>query len=131
MVQRDGEKSHSATAPRLILVRVHSGTVSIGGPSGAVVRLVPCFVLHSRACSRTHTVRAQRRGWARRSARTSSAPSPASDVYFWSEGRTADVIIAVGYRVGPFEVASTCSRASGRARDSRGRVAGRAPGKRR
>ena len=30
------------------------------------------------------------------------------DGYFWYEGRSDDVIIAAGYRIGPFEVESTC-----------------------
>ena len=30
------------------------------------------------------------------------------DGYFWYEGRSDDVIIAAGYRIGPFEVESAC-----------------------
>ena len=30
------------------------------------------------------------------------------DGYFWYEGRSDDVIISAGYRIGPFEVESAC-----------------------
>ena len=56
---------------------------------------------------------AQRRGLARRrSAATGSTPrTPRAideDGYVWYEGRADDVIIAAGYRIGPFEVESAC-----------------------
>jgi acetyl-CoA synthetase len=44
------------------------------------------------------------------------------DGYLWFEGRTDDVIISAGYRIGPFEV----SRRSSRIRPSRRRRCGRA-----
>ena len=55
----------------------------------------------------------QRGGVARRrSAATGSTPRtpPRSDEdgYVWYEGRADDVIIAAGYRIGPFEVESAC-----------------------
>jgi acetyl-CoA synthetase len=39
---------------------------------------------------------------------TKDAASTDEDGYFWYEGRADDVIIAAGYRVGPFEVESVC-----------------------
>ncbi len=36
------------------------------------------------------------------------AASQDEDGYFWYEGRADDVIIAAGYRIGPFEVESAC-----------------------
>ncbi len=36
------------------------------------------------------------------------AASTDADGYFWYEGRADDVIIAAGYRIGPFEVESAC-----------------------
>ena len=49
------------------------------------------------------------------------------DGYVWYEGRADDVIIAAGYRIGPFEVESVLPGASGRRRGGRGCRAGRAP----
>jgi acetyl-CoA synthetase len=39
---------------------------------------------------------------------TKDAAREDEDGYFWYEGRADDVIIAAGYRVGPFEVESVC-----------------------
>jgi acetyl-CoA synthetase len=39
---------------------------------------------------------------------TKDAARTDEDGYFWYEGRADDVIIAAGYRVGPFEVESAC-----------------------
>jgi acetyl-CoA synthetase len=39
---------------------------------------------------------------------TKDAASIDEDGYFWYEGRADDVIIAAGYRIGPFEVESAC-----------------------
>jgi acetyl-CoA synthetase len=39
---------------------------------------------------------------------TKDAASQDADGYFWYEGRADDVIIAAGYRIGPFEVESAC-----------------------
>jgi acetyl-CoA synthetase len=39
---------------------------------------------------------------------TKDAAEADSDGYFWYAGRADDVIIAAGYRIGPFEVESTC-----------------------
>jgi acetyl-CoA synthetase len=39
---------------------------------------------------------------------TRDAASTDADGYFWYEGRADDVIIAAGYRIGPFEVESAC-----------------------
>jgi acetyl-CoA synthetase len=39
---------------------------------------------------------------------TKDAASFDEDGYFWYEGRADDVIIAAGYRIGPFEVESAC-----------------------
>jgi len=39
---------------------------------------------------------------------TKDAASADEDGYFWYEGRADDVIIASGYRIGPFEVESAC-----------------------
>ncbi len=39
---------------------------------------------------------------------TKDAASADEDGYFWYEGRADDVIIAAGYRIGPFEVESAC-----------------------
>jgi acetyl-CoA synthetase len=39
---------------------------------------------------------------------TKDAASVDADGYFWYEGRADDVIIAAGYRIGPFEVESAC-----------------------
>jgi acetyl-CoA synthetase len=39
---------------------------------------------------------------------TKDAASTDEDGYFWYEGRADDVIIAAGYRIGPFEVESAC-----------------------
>jgi acetyl-CoA synthetase len=39
---------------------------------------------------------------------TKDAASTDEDGYFWYEGRADDVIIAAGYRIGPFEVESSC-----------------------
>ena len=36
------------------------------------------------------------------------AASEDEDGYYWYEGRADDVIIAAGYRIGPFEVESAC-----------------------
>jgi acetyl-CoA synthetase len=40
--------------------------------------------------------------------RTGDAASADTDGYFWYEGRADDLIIAAGYRIGPFEVESAC-----------------------
>jgi len=40
--------------------------------------------------------------------RTRDAAVQDKDGYFWYEGRADDVIIAAGYRIGPFEVESAC-----------------------
>jgi len=39
---------------------------------------------------------------------TKDAASQDDDGYYWYEGRADDVIIAAGYRIGPFEVESVC-----------------------
>jgi acetyl-CoA synthetase len=39
---------------------------------------------------------------------TKDAASADPDGYYWYEGRADDVIIAAGYRIGPFEVESAC-----------------------
>jgi acetyl-CoA synthetase len=39
---------------------------------------------------------------------TGDAASADADGYFWYQGRADDVIIAAGYRIGPFEVESAC-----------------------
>jgi acetyl-CoA synthetase len=39
---------------------------------------------------------------------TKDAARADADGYFWYEGRADDVIIAAGYRIGPFEVESAC-----------------------
>jgi acetyl-CoA synthetase len=39
---------------------------------------------------------------------TKDAASQDADGYYWYEGRADDVIIAAGYRIGPFEVESVC-----------------------
>ena len=39
---------------------------------------------------------------------TKDAASADEDGYYWYEGRADDVIIAAGYRIGPFEVESAC-----------------------
>jgi acetyl-CoA synthetase len=39
---------------------------------------------------------------------TKDAASADAEGYFWYEGRADDVIIAAGYRIGPFEVESAC-----------------------
>ncbi|MDQ6779460.1 MAG: AMP-binding protein [Actinomycetota bacterium] len=39
---------------------------------------------------------------------TKDAASTDEDGYYWYEGRADDVIIAAGYRIGPFEVESVC-----------------------
>jgi acetyl-CoA synthetase len=39
---------------------------------------------------------------------TGDAASADADGYYWYEGRADDLIIAAGYRIGPFEVESTC-----------------------
>ena len=39
---------------------------------------------------------------------TKAAASMDADGYVWYEGRADDVIIAAGYRIGPFEVESAC-----------------------
>jgi acetyl-CoA synthetase len=39
---------------------------------------------------------------------TKDAASADADGYYWYEGRADDVIIAAGYRIGPFEVESAC-----------------------
>jgi acetyl-CoA synthetase len=40
--------------------------------------------------------------------RTGDRVSEDEDGYLWFEGRTDDVIISAGYRIGPFEVESAC-----------------------
>jgi acetyl-CoA synthetase len=40
--------------------------------------------------------------------RTGDAASADADGYYWYEGRADDLIIAAGYRIGPFEVESAC-----------------------
>jgi len=39
---------------------------------------------------------------------TGDAASADADGYYWYEGRADDLIIAAGYRIGPFEVESAC-----------------------
>jgi acetyl-CoA synthetase len=39
---------------------------------------------------------------------TGDAASADEDGYFWYQGRADDLIIAAGYRIGPFEVESAC-----------------------
>src|SRR5207248_7216292 len=39
---------------------------------------------------------------------TKDAARQDEDGYYWYEGRADDVIIAAGYRIGPFEVESAC-----------------------
>jgi acetyl-CoA synthetase len=39
---------------------------------------------------------------------TGDAASADEDGYYWYEGRADDLIIAAGYRIGPFEVESVC-----------------------
>jgi acetyl-CoA synthetase len=39
---------------------------------------------------------------------TKDAASTDAEGYYWYEGRADDVIIAAGYRIGPFEVESAC-----------------------
>jgi acetyl-CoA synthetase len=39
---------------------------------------------------------------------TGDAASADEDGYYWYEGRADDLIIAAGYRIGPFEVESAC-----------------------
>ena len=51
--------------------------------------------------------RARRRSAASGSTRR-TPPSQDEDGYFWYVGRADDVIIAAGYRIGPFEVESAC-----------------------
>ena len=53
------------------------------------------------------------------------------DGYVWYEGRADDVIIAAGYRIGPFEVESGVPRARRGRRGGRRRLARRAPRQRR
>ena len=53
------------------------------------------------------------------------------DGYVWYEGRADDVIIAAGYRIGPFEVESACLEHPGGRRGGRRRLAGRAARQRR
>ena len=53
------------------------------------------------------------------------------DGYVWYEGRADDVIIAAGYRIGPFEVESACLEHPAVARGGRGRLARRAARQRR
>ena len=71
----------------------------------------------------------------RRSAATGSTPrTPRAldeDGYVWYEGRADDVIIAAGYRIGPFEVESACLEHPAVARGGRGRLARRAARQRR
>ena len=50
------------------------------------------------------------------------------DGYIWYAGRADDVIIAAGYRIGPFEVESACLEHAAVARGRRGRLARRAKG---
>ena len=53
------------------------------------------------------------------------------DGYIWYVGRADDVIIAAGYRIGPFEVESACLEHRRSSRGSSRRVARRAPRQRR
>ena len=53
------------------------------------------------------------------------------DGYVWYEGRADDVIIAAGYRIGPFEVESACLEHPAVRRGGGGRVARRAARQRR
>ena len=62
---------------------------------------------------------------------TKDAAAHDEDGYVWYEGRADDVIIAAGYRIGPFEVESACLEHPAVARGGRGRVARRAPRQRR
>ena len=57
---------------------------------------------------------------------TKDAASADEDGYVWYEGRADDVIIAAGYRIGPFEVESACLEHPAVARGGRGRLARRA-----
>ena len=80
------------------------------GPAGRARRDLPARALEPALSAR---LLEQRRGGARRrSAGTGSTPrTPPSfdaDGYVWYEGRADDVIIAAGYRIGPFEVESAC-----------------------
>ena len=58
---------------------------------------------------------------------TKDAASLDEDGYVWYEGRADDVIIAAGYRIGPFEVESACLEHAGGRRGGGGRLARRAP----
>ena len=58
---------------------------------------------------------------------TKDAATQDEDGYFWYEGRADDVIIAAGYRIGPFEVESACLEHPAVARGGGGRLARRAP----
>ena len=68
------------------------------------------------ARARTRTIRSATGGTRRRSARRSAASWFHSkdaafmdeDGYVWYAGRSDDVIISAGYRIGPFEVESAC-----------------------
>ena len=53
------------------------------------------------------------------------------DGYVWYEGRADDVIIAAGYRIGPFEVETVCLEHPAVAEAAAVAVPGRAPRKRR
>ena len=59
------------------------------------------------------------------------AASEDEDGYYWYEGRADDVIIAAGYRIGPFEVESACIEHAGGPRGGGGRLARRGQGQRR
>ena len=62
---------------------------------------------------------------------TKDAATLDEDGYVWYEGRADDVIIAAGYRIGPFEVESACLEHAGGRRGGGGRLARRAPRQRR
>ena len=76
------------------------------------------------------------RGHARRPSAASGStprtpPTQDEDGYFWYAGRADDVIIAAGYRIGPFEVESACIEHPAVARGGRRRLARRGQGQRR
>ena len=62
---------------------------------------------------------------------TKDAAVQDEDGYVWYVGRADDVIIAAGYRIGPFEVESACLEHRRGSRGSGRRIARRAPGQRR
>ena len=98
------------------------------GAAGRARRDLPARALEPALSAR---LLAQRGGGARRrSAATGSTPrtrpSFDEDGYVWYEGRADDVIIAAGYRIGPFEVESRLPGARGGQGGGGGRLARRA-----